>query len=49
MVISEVLLTPVVAFHAQQCIEKTFKAFLQEKGLETPKTHDLANCIMQLI
>jgi HEPN domain-containing protein len=41
MVISEVLLTPVVAFHAQQCIEKTFKAFLQEKGLETPRTHDL--------
>ena len=41
MVISEVSLTPVVAFHAQQCIEKTFKAFLQESGFETPKTHDL--------
>jgi HEPN domain-containing protein len=30
-----------VCFHAQQCIEKLFKALLTAKGTMPPKTHDL--------
>jgi len=30
-----------VCFHAQQCIEKLFKALLTAKGKTPPKTHDL--------
>ncbi len=32
-------LTPVVAFHAQQCIEKCFKAVLEEHSQKVPKDH----------
>jgi HEPN domain-containing protein len=28
-------------FHAQQCVEKYLKAFLDKKDLATPRTHDL--------
>ena len=31
----------VVCFHAQQCAEKSLKAVLLAKGVETPRTHDL--------
>ncbi|MFO7761666.1 MAG: HEPN domain-containing protein [Thermodesulfobacteriota bacterium] len=34
-------LTHIVAFHAQQCIEKSFKALLEEHDIETPKIHNL--------
>jgi HEPN domain-containing protein len=34
-------LTPVACFHAQQCVEKTFKAILEKCGREVPKTHDV--------
>lgn len=34
-------LTPVVAFHAQQAIEKTLKAILEFKNINTPKVHKL--------
>lgn len=34
-------LTPVVAFHAQQCVEKVFKAVVEEFELRAVKTHDL--------
>ncbi len=34
-------LTPAVAFHAQQAIEKSLKAVLAQKYAKTPKTHDL--------
>ena len=34
-------LTNLVAFHAQQCIEKSMKALLEEKALPNVKTHDL--------
>lgn len=34
-------LTHIVAFHAQQCIEKTFKAILEENEIDTPKIHKL--------
>jgi len=31
----------IVCFHLQQCVEKYFKARLNEAGLTFPKTHDL--------
>jgi len=34
-------LSHVVAFHSQQCIEKTFKAIIEEFELTSIKTHDL--------
>ena len=30
-----------VCFHAQQCAEKYLKAFLVQKSISFPKTHDL--------
>ncbi len=35
------LLTPSVAFHAHQAVEKSFKAILESYGVRVPKTHDL--------
>jgi len=32
-------LTPVVAFHCQQCVEKCFKAVLEERSRKVPKEH----------
>mgnify|MGYP001371865132 CR=1 FL=1 len=44
-VIQEILeredLTHIVAFHAEQCVEKAFKAVLEEKCMEIPKIHNL--------
>lgn len=34
-------LTAMVAFHAQQCVEKHLKAFLEEFDIEAGKTHNL--------
>ncbi|HFE64142.1 MAG TPA: HEPN domain-containing protein [Caldithrix sp.] len=34
-------LTPMVAFHAQQAIEKSLKAVLEEKETKVPRTHNL--------
>ena len=34
-------LTHMVAFHAQQAIEKSFKALLEEYKIQTPKIHSL--------
>ncbi len=34
-----------VCFHAQQCIEKYLKAFLQESNVSFPRTHDLADLL----
>ena len=31
----------IICFHAQQCIEKYLKAWLQEANLPTPRTHEL--------
>jgi HEPN domain-containing protein len=43
--ISEIIgngnLTHVVAFHSQQCIEKSLKALLEWQGKEVPKTHSI--------
>lgn len=35
------LLTHLVAFHAQQAIEKSFKAVLEEYGSSVPRVHSL--------
>ena len=40
-IIDDEYLTNIVAFHAQQCTEKCFKAILAEKKLNIPRTHDL--------
>ena len=34
-------LTPVIAFHAQQCVEKCLKAILEEYNIEIKRTHNL--------
>lgn len=41
LLLKENLLTGVVAFHSQQCIEKVFKAILEENNKEVFRTHDL--------
>ena len=35
------LLTPIAIFHSHQCIEKSFKAYLEYHNKDVPKTHDL--------
>ena len=40
-ILPDILLTHIVAFHAQQCVEKVFKALLEEYEIETPKIHRL--------
>ena len=40
-------LTHIVAFHAQQSIEKSFKALLEELELEIPKIHKLKKLYKQ--
>lgn len=37
LIISRESLTPVVSFHAQQAVEKSFKACLEEKGIQFRK------------
>ena len=39
-IIDDEFLTHIVAFHAQQCVEKCFKAILEGKaGIKVPRTH----------
>ena len=40
-ILEEAHLTHIVAFHAEQAVEKCLKAMLEEDGVEFPKTHDL--------
>ncbi len=45
-------LTPIAAFHAQQCVEKCFKAVLEEHSKKVPKDHStlrLYGLIQELI
>jgi HEPN domain-containing protein len=39
--ISEERLTNLVSFHCQQCLEKCFKAIIEEQGKPSIKSHDL--------
>ena len=44
--------TPVsdpICFHAQQCIEKYLKAWLQEANLRSPRTHDLKGLLALIV
>jgi HEPN domain-containing protein len=41
-------LTPIVAFHVQQCVEKCLKALLEESDIEVRKTHNLLTLITAL-
>jgi HEPN domain-containing protein len=40
-IVDNPLITNITAFHYQQCIEKCFKAALEENGLRVPKIHSL--------
>ena len=40
-IIADEHLTHIVAFHAQQCVEKVFKALLEEHTIDTPRIHRL--------
>jgi len=37
-----------ICFHCQQCVEKYFKALLQEQGKIPPRIHDLVKLMDQL-
>jgi len=39
--LDDVGLTNIAAFHAQQCIEKCFKALIENSGKSVPRVHDL--------
>ena len=38
-IVKDDYLTHIVAFHSQQCVEKSFKALLAHNNKETPKQH----------
>ena len=38
-----------ICFHAQQCIEKYLKAWLQEANLPVPRTHDLVELLSLIV
>jgi len=40
-VIDDEFLTPIACFHAQQCVEKSLKAVLENDGNEVPKSHNV--------
>lgn len=37
----EIALTHLIAFHSQQAVEKSLKAFLEHNNIDIPKTHSL--------
>ena len=41
ILLKEEYLANVVIFHSQQCVEKCFKAVLEEGGIPIPKTHGI--------
>ena len=38
-----------ICFHAQQCIEKYLKAWLQEANIPVPRTHNLEELLMLIL
>jgi len=40
-IIENLFLTNIVAFHAQQCVEKSMKAIIEEEQINIPKIHKL--------
>lgn len=47
-IVDDPALTGIVAFHAQQTIEKCCKALLEEAGQQVPRTHDLVRLVQLL-
>lgn len=47
-IIEETNLTNIVAFHAQQCIEKSLKAIIEEYELPYKKIHSLETLIEKI-
>ena len=39
----------IVCFHAQQCVEKSLKAWLQEANIPFPRTHDLKELLALIV
>ena len=44
-ILDDAHLSHVVAFHAQQCIEKGFKSVLEEHEIEVPRIHSLVTLL----
>ncbi|MEA1891308.1 MAG: HEPN domain-containing protein [Campylobacterota bacterium] len=47
-IISDSFLTHVVAFHAQQAIEKSFKAIMENSSISVPKVHKLETLVNKI-
>lgn len=47
-IIMEESLTHMVAFHAQQCIEKSLKALGEERSIDLPKIHKLKTLAVRI-
>jgi len=47
-ILSEPHLTHIVAFHAQQAVEKTLKAIVEECEIEIPKIHKIGTLIRKI-
>lgn len=45
--LNDEFVTNVVAFHAQQAVEKTFKALIEEKGIRMSRIHNLMRLYAQ--
>lgn len=43
--LNDEFVTNVVAFHAQQAVEKTFKALIEEKGIRMSRIHNLTRLL----
>jgi HEPN domain-containing protein len=46
--ITEENLSPVAAFHTQQCVEKSLKALLELNNKKVPRTHDLIKLLQRI-
>jgi HEPN domain-containing protein len=47
--VSEERLTNIVAFHCQQCLEKSLKAIIEEQSQSALKSHDLLRSCLNLV
>ncbi len=47
-IINNPILTNIIAFHAQQAIEKTLKAIIEEFGILLKKTHNLQSLLITI-
>jgi len=47
--LNDAMLTNIVAFHAQQTVEKCFKAIIEENGMHLTRIHDLTRLFSQIL